>query len=143
MNQQQKSSSSREALLKSYNKRLKDDIRSILENFGEIVKSSKIEEETQVSRLTEAVQSQYEIEVRASNIVRSGESLLKLVSDMKEFLILNDFTPVNSSISERSQMLKPMNEETENKLSELKESTSMDLAEMEKEHALLSKQWHV
>ena len=59
---------------------------------------------------------------------------------MKEFLILNDFTPVNSSISERSQMLKPMNEETENKLSELKESTSMDLAEMEKEHALLSKQ---
>lgn len=78
--------------------------------------------------------------MRASNIVRSGESLLKLVSDMKEFLILNDFTPVNSSISEISQMLKPMNEETENKLSELKESTSMDLAEMEKEHALLSKQ---
>ena len=42
MNQQQKSSSSREALLKSYNKRLKDDIKSILENFDEIVKSSKV-----------------------------------------------------------------------------------------------------
>lgn len=42
MNQQPKSSSSREALLKSYNKRLKDDIKSILENFGEIVKSSKV-----------------------------------------------------------------------------------------------------
>ena len=42
MNQQQKGSSSREALLKSYNRRLKDDIRSILENFTEIVKSSKV-----------------------------------------------------------------------------------------------------
>ena len=56
---------------------------------------------------------------------------------MKEFLILNDFTPVNASISKTSQLLKEMNEETENKLSELKESMSIDLAEMGKEYALL------
>ena len=56
---------------------------------------------------------------------------------MKEFLILNDFTPVNASIGKTSQLLKDMNEETENKLSELKESMSIDLAEMGKEYALL------
>ncbi|CAH3170426.1 unnamed protein product [Porites evermanni] len=92
---------SKETLLKSYTKRLKDDVKSILDNFTEIVKSSKVESETQVSRLTQSTQDQYEVNVRAANIVRAGESLQKLVSDMKEFLILNDFPSVNTSITER------------------------------------------
>ena len=33
---------SKETLLKSYTKRLKDDVKSILDNFTEIVKSSKV-----------------------------------------------------------------------------------------------------
>ena len=56
---------------------------------------------------------------------------------MKEFLILNDFTPVNASISKTSQRLKGMNDETEDRLSQIKESMANDLAEMEKEYALL------
>ena len=36
-------SQSKEALLKSYTKRLKDDVKSILDNFTEIVKSSKVQ----------------------------------------------------------------------------------------------------
>eukprot|EP00112_Aurelia_sp_Birch-Aquarium-sp1_P003055 Seg1342.12 transcript_id=Seg1342.12/GoldUCD/mRNA.D3Y31 product="Mediator of RNA polymerase II transcription subunit 22" protein_id=Seg1342.12/GoldUCD/D3Y31 len=136
MNTAQKGLSNRESLLKSYNRRLKDDIKSILDNFNEIVKTAKIEEETQVARLTEAVQTQYEIEVRASNIVRSGESLLKLVSDMKEFLILNDFTPVNASISDITQRLKNIEDETDQRISGIKDSMSNDLSEMEKEYSM-------
>lgn len=33
---------SKESLLQNYNKRLKDDIRSILDNFTEIVKTAKV-----------------------------------------------------------------------------------------------------
>ena len=33
---------SKETLLKSYTKRLKDDVKSILDNFTEIIKSSKV-----------------------------------------------------------------------------------------------------
>lgn len=33
---------SKETLLQSYNKRLKDDIKSILENFTEIIKTAKV-----------------------------------------------------------------------------------------------------
>lgn len=36
-------SQAKEALLKSYTKRLKDDIKSILDNFTEIIKSSKVQ----------------------------------------------------------------------------------------------------
>lgn len=43
----------KEALLKSYQKRLKDDIRAMIDNFQEILKSSKVptaDEEGQVTK---------------------------------------------------------------------------------------------
>lgn len=125
---------SKETLLKSYTKRLKDDVKSILDNFTEIVKSSKVEDETQVSRLTQSAQDQYEVNVRAANIVRAGESILKLVSDMKEFLILNDFPSVNATISERSSTLQEMTNQTDQKLLNLKQELALNLYELEQSY---------
>lgn len=125
---------SKETLLKSYTKRLKDDVKSILDNFTEIVKSSKVEEEKQVSRLTQSAQDQYEVNVRAANIVRAGESLLKLVSDMKEFLILNDFPSVNATISERSSTLQEMTNQTDQQLLNLKQELALNLYELEQSY---------
>ncbi|KAM7447193.1 Mediator of RNA polymerase II transcription subunit 22 [Porites harrisoni] len=122
---------SKETLLKSYTKRLKDDVKSILDNFTEIVKSSKVESETQVSRLTQSAQDQYEVNVRAANIVRAGESLQKLVSDMKEFLILNDFPSVNTSITERSNALQEISNHTDQQLLALKQELAVNLSELE------------
>ncbi|KAJ7339437.1 Mediator of RNA polymerase II transcription subunit 22 [Desmophyllum pertusum] len=98
---------SKETLLKSYTKRLKDDVKSILDNFTEIVKSSK---------------------------VRAGESLMKLVSDMKEFLILNDFPSVNTSISERSNTLQEMTTQTDQQLLNLKQELAVNLFELEQSY---------
>ncbi|XP_065678085.1 mediator of RNA polymerase II transcription subunit 22-like [Hydra vulgaris] len=128
--------SHRDTLLKSYSKRLKDDIKSILDNYVEIVKAAKVEEETQVGRLTQAVEDGYEIDVRASNIVRAGESLMKLIADMKEFLILNDFPAVNTSLQKRVQHLKTIEDETKKKLNELKEVVNNDLILLEEEFYL-------
>ena len=41
-------------------------------------------------------------------MVRAGESLMKLVSDLKIYLILNDFPNVNEAISSNSNMFKEM-----------------------------------
>ena len=41
----------KDALLKSYHKRLKDDINSITSNFTEIIKLCKVEDENQVNVL--------------------------------------------------------------------------------------------
>ncbi|XP_010848458.1 PREDICTED: mediator of RNA polymerase II transcription subunit 22, partial [Bison bison bison] len=101
MAQQRALPQSKETLLQSYNKRLKDDVKSIMDNFTEIIKTAKIEDETQVSRATQGEQDNYEMHVRAANIVRAGESLMKLVSDLKQFLILNDFPSVNEAIDQR------------------------------------------
>ncbi|XP_043576594.1 mediator of RNA polymerase II transcription subunit 22 isoform X2 [Chiloscyllium plagiosum] len=153
MSQQRTLPQSKELLLQSYNKRLKDDIKSILDNFTEIVKSARVEDETQVSRATQCEQDHYEMHVRAANIiasvifssgfcftglsyrqVRAGESLMKLVSDLKQFLILNDFPSVNEAINQRKQQLRNLQEECDKKLITLRDEIAVDLYELEEEY---------
>ncbi|NXF09685.1 MED22 polymerase, partial [Smithornis capensis] len=125
---------SKETLLQSYNKRLKDDAPPIMDNFTEIIKTAKIEDETQVSRATQGEQDNYEMHVRAANIVRAGESLMKLVSAPPQFLILNDFPSVNEAINQRNQQLKSLQEECDKKLIALRDEISIDLYELEEEY---------
>ncbi|KAI4587733.1 hypothetical protein MJG53_005520 [Ovis ammon polii x Ovis aries] len=134
MAQQRALPQSKETLLQSYNKRLKDDVKSIMDNFTEIIKTAKIEDETQVSRATQGEQDNYEMHVRAANIVRAGESLMKLVSDLKQFLILNDFPSVNEAIDQRNQQLRALQEESDRKLIALRDEVSIDLYELEEEY---------
>ncbi|KAM5300078.1 mediator of RNA polymerase II transcription subunit 22 isoform 3-T3 [Ctenodactylus gundi] len=107
MAQQRALPQSKETLLQSYNKRLKDDIKSIMDNFTEIIKTAK---------------------------VRAGESLMKLVSDLKQFLILNDFPSVNEAIEQRSQQLRALQDECDRKLITLRDEVSIDLYELEEEY---------
>ncbi|XP_052037897.1 mediator of RNA polymerase II transcription subunit 22 isoform X2 [Apodemus sylvaticus] len=107
MAQQRALPQSKETLLQSYNKRLKDDIKSIMDNFTEIIKTAK---------------------------VRAGESLMKLVSDLKQFLILNDFPSVNEAIDQRNQQLRALQEECDRKLVTLRDEVSIDLYELEEEY---------
>ncbi|XP_064649212.1 mediator of RNA polymerase II transcription subunit 22-like [Lineus longissimus] len=125
---------SKEALLKSYQKRLKDDIKSMIDNFTEIVKLTKIDDDTQVGKATQGEQDHYEMQVRAANIVRAGESLMKLVSDLKQFLILNDFMSVNEAIMQNSQLFRHMQIECDNKLMALRDDMATDLYELEDEY---------
>nr|XP_009933003.1 PREDICTED: mediator of RNA polymerase II transcription subunit 22 [Opisthocomus hoazin] len=94
----------------------------------------QIEDETQVSRATQGEQDNYEMHVRAANIVRAGESLMKLVSDLKQFLILNDFPSVNEAINQRNQQLRSLQEECDKKLIALRDEISIDLYELEEEY---------
>ena len=100
----QRSLPNKEALLKSYNKRLKDDVKSLLDNFTgmnrfvlgffvdsfffsiiEIMKLAKVEDESQVSRMTQCEEDHFEMLVRASNIVRLKPN--KLVSIFIKFRV--------------------------------------------------------
>ncbi|XP_018573636.1 mediator of RNA polymerase II transcription subunit 22 [Anoplophora glabripennis] len=125
---------SKEALLKSYRTRLKDDVKSMLENFEEIVKLSKGEHDTQLSRMTQCEQDTYEMHVRAANIVRAGESLMKLVSDIKQYLILNDFPSVNEAITQNSKLFRTKQAECDQKLMSLRDDMAADLYDLEEEY---------
>lgn len=150
---------SKEALLKSYNTRLKEDVRSMLENFEgeihwriryiksvkhhvscvlivtEIGKLAKGESEShQLSKITQCEQDTYEMQVRAANIVRAGESLMKLVSDIKQYLILNDFHSVNEAITANSQLFRSTQVDCDKKLMTLRDDMAADLYDLEEEY---------
>jgi len=125
---------SKEALLKSYNLRLKEDVKSMLENFEEIIKLARAESDSQLSKITQCEQDTYEMQVRAANIVRAGESLMKLVSDIKQYLILNDFHSVNEAITANSQLFRSTQADCDRKLMQLRDEMAMDLYDLEEEY---------
>jgi len=127
-------SQNKEAVLKGYSKRLKDNIKSMVDNFSEIVKMARVEAEGQVSRATQADEDNFEMTVRSANIVRAGESLIKLVADIKQSLILNDFPSVNDAIVQNSQLFKTKQMECDRKLMALRDDMAADLYDLEEEY---------
>jgi len=124
----------KDALLKSYRKRLKDDITSMVANFTEIIKLCKIEEENQIARSAQCEEDAFEMQVRAANMVRAGESLMKLISDIKQYLILNDFPSVNEAIAHNSMLFLDIQEKCDRKLTMLRDELATDLYELEDEY---------
>lgn len=59
---------------------------------------------------------------------------MKLVSDMKEFLILNDFPSVNASITEQSNAFQEMTNQTDQQLLSLKQELALHLFELEQSY---------
>ena len=49
---------------------------------SEIIKLGKVEEETQVSRMTQSGQDMFEMHVRAANMVRHGPSQIRAVASI-------------------------------------------------------------
>lgn len=91
-------------------------------------------EGSQLSKLTQCEQDGYEMQVRAANIVRAGESLLKLVSDIKQFLVLNDFHSVNDAISNSSQIYRNTQQDRDAKIMNLRDELACDLYDLEMEY---------
>ena len=87
-----------------------------------------------MNRATQAEEDALEMQVRASNMVRAGESLMKLVSDLKIYLILNDFPNVNEAISSNSSMFKEMQTSCDRNLTSLRDDLATDLFELEEEY---------
>jgi len=124
----------KDALLKSYRKRLKDDVTSMISNFTEIIKLCKIEEPNQISRPAQCEEDAFEMQVRAANMVRAGESLMKLISDIKQYLILNDFPSVNEAITYNSKLFLGIQEQCDKRLTLLRDELATDLIELEEEY---------
>uniref|UniRef100_F6UPP6 Mediator of RNA polymerase II transcription subunit 22 n=2 Tax=Ciona intestinalis TaxID=7719 RepID=F6UPP6_CIOIN len=119
--------------LNSYNKRLKDDIRSMLDNFCEIIKSGKVDENQQLDRATQNYYDVYQMRVRSANIVRAGESLLRLIAELKTFLILNDFPSINRHIEAQNNHLNLVSGKWNEQLVRLRDEASVVLHDLESE----------
>ncbi|ESO02339.1 hypothetical protein HELRODRAFT_155811 [Helobdella robusta] len=124
----------KESQLKSYQKRLKDDVRSMYENFSEIFKLVKIDEDSVLGKPSQAEQDRYEIEVRAANMVRAAESLMRLVSEIKQFLILNDFAQVNEALKQNVDYYMRAQNKIDSHINIIREEMINELYDLEEEY---------
>uniref|UniRef100_A0A8R1EVJ8 Mediator of RNA polymerase II transcription subunit 22 n=2 Tax=Caenorhabditis japonica TaxID=281687 RepID=A0A8R1EVJ8_CAEJA len=81
---------------KEFKKRLRDNIKSLNDNFTHIIQAAKVNTDdnafkNQTGKMTEFYTTKNEMAVRAQLMVRASDELLKLTTDLKEFLILHDF----------------------------------------------------
>jgi mediator of RNA polymerase II transcription subunit 22 len=63
-----------------------------------------------------------EIKIRAANMVRASEALSHLVTDIQEFLILNDFSSINATVSQQTGELEGLIQEREDDITRLYQS---------------------
>ena len=59
---------------------------------------------------------------------------MKLVSDVKQYLILNDFPSVNEAITQNSELFKTKSIEADLKLMTLRDEMAADLFELEEDY---------
>ena len=105
--------------LNDYKKRMKEDIKSLKENFLRIVEAARYEERSQLSKTTASLYDTSQVQgrlksenriiililVRAAKIVLAGENLMKLIAELKTFLVIYDFPAINENLKKRSNAL--------------------------------------
>lgn len=128
-------SSTQEIQLRSYQKSLKEGVKSLIDNYLgilQLVKTADGESNVQLA----AARSQetcYEMHVRAAHMTRAAENILKLIWDIKQYLIINDFPLINETITNKSKIDSMKVGEMDAKLTNLRDDISNELFDLEDE----------
>jgi len=113
-----------------YNKRLDTEIDQLVESFHHIVKASKIGEHDKYK----VFQEEYLINCMSANIIRSAQSLLSLISELKQSILLYDYKSLNSGILSRIETIEQEKLTINNRLMSLQSDIRNNLKELEDVH---------
>ncbi|KAK3841044.1 MAG: surfeit locus protein 5 subunit 22 of mediator complex-domain-containing protein [Linnemannia gamsii] len=117
----------------AYNKRLDMDVAQLMESFGDIIKVASIthSESSQSKDKYKLAQESYQIQGRATNIVTSAESLLAMVTELKQTLLLNDATTLAQLATQRQADLSSQKTAVKQRVMGLKEEVDKTIWELE------------
>ncbi|KAF9351435.1 Mediator of RNA polymerase II transcription subunit 22 [Mortierella sp. NVP85] len=118
----------------AYNKRLDLDVNQLMESFSDIIKVASITyNDTSISKdKYKLAQESYQIQGRATNIVSSAESLLSMVSELKQTLLLNDASTLAELSTRRQQELTNQKTAVKQRVLGLKDEVDRTIWELEK-----------
>ncbi|XP_043643163.1 mediator of RNA polymerase II transcription subunit 22 [Drosophila teissieri] len=123
-----------DALLNSFKTQLKDDVQSILLNFEELLRMVSVRTKGQITDWTQQEMHALEMQVRAGNLLRAGEALIKLVNDIKEYQIIYDFSAIEEEMKRHSELLSVKQVEYDAKISDIVKDLADELTEFEEEY---------
>jgi mediator of RNA polymerase II transcription subunit 22 len=130
----QTAKSNQNPTLKAYEKRVKEDIRLIYDNLNDMLKLLRSDDEPGLSKLSQTDIDTYEFQIRTSNIIKASESLTKIISDLKDLIILNDFKSINSQLTSQCNYFKQKEDDIDRTLTNLKDSLIPILNECQTEY---------
>ena len=76
----------------------------------------------------------FEIQIRTCNVVTATESLSKIVSDLKDLTILNDFKSINNQINNQCNFLKQKEFDIDRQLTSIKDMLAKLLSDLQHEY---------
>lgn len=106
------------------------DITSLLDNFFHLLKAARIND------LVRNAQEEFQMEVHAARVVQAADSLLKLVSELKQTAVFSDFNSLTEHIEQRVGKFEKQCEGTESLLSTVGEQAAVALKELESHYYL-------
>ncbi|XP_037708573.1 mediator of RNA polymerase II transcription subunit 22 [Drosophila subpulchrella] len=121
------------ALLMSFKSQLSSDVRSMLVNFEEILKMACRDRNGQIQETTQYEIDALEMQLRAANVVRAADSLMKLVNDLKEYHILYDFPGIDEEIKKNCELIQAKTLEYDEKIGKLAQDMADELVALEEE----------
>jgi hypothetical protein len=93
-----------------------------------------MQEEFGLNRMSQSSIDSFEIKIRVANILKSTESLSKIVSDLKDMTILNDFKSINQQITNQCNVLKSKEFEIDRQLTFTKDGLIKLLNDLEQQY---------
>ncbi|PIC43503.1 hypothetical protein B9Z55_004216 [Caenorhabditis nigoni] len=126
-----RSMATKKLIIDEFKRRLRDNIKSLNDNFYHIIQAAKVNPDdnafkNQTGKMTEFYTIKNEMAVRAQLMVRASDELLRLTTDLKEFLILHDFHFLTHNIKQAESQC----EETLRQQSHLHQALDTDVSNM-------------
>ncbi|KAL6583658.1 Mediator of RNA polymerase II transcription subunit 22b [Orobanche minor] len=106
--------------------RVDTDIGNIVDNFGFIVNVARVNDPP-----VRNSQEFFMMEMRAARMVQAADSLLKLVSELKQTAIFTGFASLNDHVDHRTDEFNRLAEDTNGKLAKIGEEIAGNLKELE------------
>ncbi|XP_030938587.1 mediator of RNA polymerase II transcription subunit 22b-like [Quercus lobata] len=106
--------------------RVEADIGNIVDNFTHLVNVSRVND-LPVRNSQEA----FMMEMRAARMVQTADSLLKLVSELKQTAIFSGFASLNDHVEQRTAEFNQQAEKTDHMLARIGEEAAASLKELE------------
>ncbi|KAK0606327.1 hypothetical protein LWI29_036587 [Acer saccharum] len=106
--------------------RVETDIANIVDNFSQLVNVARVNDP-----LVRNSQEAFMMEMRASRMVQAADSLLKLVSELKQTAIFSGFASLNDHVEQRINEFNQQAEKTDRMLGRIGEEAAASLKELE------------
>ncbi|XP_051134707.1 mediator of RNA polymerase II transcription subunit 22a-like [Andrographis paniculata] len=102
------------------------DIGNLIDNFGFLVNVARVNDPP-----VRNSQESFMMEMRAARMVQAADSLLKLVSELKQTAIFSGFASLNDHVDQRTAEFNKLAESTDGMLSRIGEDAAATLKELE------------